>query len=557
MSNIASILNESEPAAKPAVEAGDAPAWNSTPTTIGFGSVGRMGSGAAAEPPKDADAAAAEPTKGDASAATNSKEDGPPATVPGSAAKIASGDVPVVINEEDMEGQIYSNAAWKDLGISDEIHRGLLSENYLRPSKIQARSLPLMLSDPPKNMVAQSQSGTGKTVAFLTATLSRVDFSKPEQPQALILAPTQELADQISRNIHSIGRFVKNLKVALAIPRKIARGENVNSCIVVGTPGTVLDLGRRKQLDCSQLKVLVLDEADNMLDLNGLGDQCLRVKLRIMPPDVIESVQVLLFSATFPPKVQQWIPRFAPNANTLTLKTKELTVRGISQMFVDCPNDDSRYDILCKLYGLMTIGQSVIFVRTRKSATEIQRRMTEDGHRVTVLHGDFDSTERLELLGQFRAGETKVLVTTNVLSRGIDVASVSMVINYDIPTKPGPEGDEPDAETYLHRIGRTGRFGRIGVSISFVFDQRSFDNLNAITTHFGIDLVKLPTNDWDEAEELVKQVIKKNSAQASYVPKVDDSQTEADDSKPEPAEAASQSASSTKKEDDKPADVGW
>lgn len=183
--------------------------------------------------------------------------------------------------------------------------------------------------------------------------------------------------------------------------------------------------------------------------------------------------------------------------------------------------------------------------------------MTEDGHRVTVLHGDFDSTERLELLGQFRAGETKVLVTTNVLSRGIDVASVSMVINYDIPTKPGPEGDEPDAETYLHRIGRTGRFGRIGVSISFVFDQRSFDNLNAITTHFGIDLVKLPTNDWDEAEELVKQVIKKNSAQASYVPKVDDSQTEADDSKPEPAEAASQSTSSTKKEDDKPADVGW
>lgn len=107
-----------------------------------------------------------------------------------------------------------------------------------------------------------------------------MDFSKPEQPQALILAPTQELADQISRNIHSIGRFVKNLKVALAIPRKIARGENVNSCIVVGTPGTVLDLGRRKQLDCSQLKVLVLDEADNMLDLNGLGDQCLRVKLR-------------------------------------------------------------------------------------------------------------------------------------------------------------------------------------------------------------------------------------------------------------------------------------
>lgn len=135
-------------------------------------------------------------------------------------------------------------------------------------------------------MVAQSQSGTGKTVAFLTASLSRVDFTQPEQPQALILAPTQELADQIYRNIHTIGRFVENLKVALAIPQKIPRGESVKASVVVGTPGTVLDLGRRKQLDGSKLKVLVLDEADNMLDQAGLGDQCLRVKLQYVPNDI-------------------------------------------------------------------------------------------------------------------------------------------------------------------------------------------------------------------------------------------------------------------------------
>lgn len=153
--------------------------------------------------------------------------------------------------------------------------------------------------------------------------------------------------------------------------------------------------------------------------------------------------------------------------------------------------------------------------------------MTEDGHKVTVLHGEFDSATRQELLAKFRSGESKVLITTNLLSRGIDVSSVSMVINYDIPMKPGPKGDEPDAETYLHRIGRTGRFGRIGVSISFVFDQKSFDALSAIATHFGIDLVNLPTNDWDEAEEKVKLVIKKNSAQASYVPKIEGNQPEA------------------------------
>ncbi|KAG5927412.1 RNA helicase required for poly(A+) mRNA export [Claviceps africana] len=464
-------------------------------------------------------AAAAESTKDDTTARPDAQADGASAAIGGSALTEADGDVEVVINGGDNDAPIYSAATWEDLGLSEEIHRGLLAENFLNPSKIQARSLPLMLSNPPKNMVAQSQSGTGKTVAFLTASLSRVDYTQPEQPQALILAPTQELADQICRNILSIGRFVEKLKVALAIPRQIARGESVKASVVVGTPGTVLDLGRRKQLDCSQLKVLVLDEADNMLDQAGLGDQCLRVKLHLLSPEVLNSIQVLLFSATFPDKVKQYIPKFAPNANSLTLKTKELTVKGISQMFVDCPSDNARYDILCKLYGLMTIGQSVIFVR---SATEIQRRMTEDGHKVTVLHGEFDSTERLDLLAKFRNGETKVLVTTNVLSRGIDVASVSMVINYDIPMKPGPRGDEPDAETYLHRIGRTGRFGRIGVSISFVFDQKSFDSLSAIAKHFGIDLVNLPTDDWDEAEEKVKQVIKKNSAQASYVPSVED-----------------------------------
>ncbi|KAG6008981.1 RNA helicase required for poly(A+) mRNA export [Claviceps maximensis] len=514
MSDLASRITDPS---KPAAETGDA-ATPASATTVEDAAAVESTTGDTTA----GDTTAGETTAGETTAVSDAQADGASAAIGGSALTEADGDVEVVINGGDNDAPIYSAATWEDLGLSDEIHRGLLAENYLNPSKIQARSLPLMLSNPPKNMVAQSQSGTGKTVAFLTASLSRVDFTQPEQPQALILAPTQELADQICRNIHSIGRFVQNLKTVLAIPRQVARGESVKASIVVGTPGTVLDLGRRKQLDCSKLKVLVLDEADNMLDQAGLGDQCLRVKLHLLPPAVLESIQVLLFSATFPDKVKQYIPKFAPNANSLTLKTKELTVRGISQMFVDCPSDNARYDVLCKLYGLMTIGQSVIFVRTRKSASEIQRRMSEDGHRVTVLHGEFDSTERLDLLAKFRSGETKVLITTNVLSRGIDVASVSMVINYDIPMKPGLRGDEPDAETYLHRIGRTGRFGRIGVSISFVFDQKSFDALAAIAKHFGIDLVKLPIGDWDEAEEKVKQVIKKNSAQASYVPKVED-----------------------------------
>jgi ATP-dependent RNA helicase DDX19/DBP5 len=410
----------------------------------------------------------------------------------------------------------HSATKWEDLNLPEPIFKALLALNFLKPSKVQGKSLPLMLSDPPRNMLAQSQSGTGKTAAFVTTILSRVDFTQPDQPQALALAPSRELARQIEGVIGSIGRFIENLKIAAAIPGALPRGEPVRASVIVGTPGTVMDSVRRKQLDVSKLKLLVLDEADNMLDQQGLGDQCIRVK-GMLP----KSIQILLFSATFPDKVNNYASKFAPNAHVLKLQKSELTVKGISQMFIDCPDGNAKYETLCKLYGLMTIGQSVIFVKTRESANEIQRRMTADGHKVSALHAAFDGSERDELLSKFRSGENKVLITTNVLARGIDVSSVSMVINYDIPMK-GRGDAEPDAETYLHRIGRTGRFGRIGVSISFVHDKPSFNALSTIATSFGIDLVHLDTEDWDEAEEKVKEVIKKNRAQANYAPSATD-----------------------------------
>ncbi|KAL6904921.1 DEAD domain-containing protein [Trichoderma evansii] len=411
----------------------------------------------------------------------------------------------------------HSATQWQDMGLSEDLLKGLLALKFLKPSKVQGKSLPLMLSDPPRNMMAQSQSGTGKTAAFVTAILSRVDFTKPDQPQALALAPSRELARQIEGVINAIGRFIEPLKVAAAIPGALPRDQPVQAAVIVGTPGTVQDIIRRRRLDVSQLKVLVLDEADNMLDQQGMGDQCLRVK-NLLP----KSVQILLFSATFPDKVGSYAMKFAPNAHSLKLQRSELTVKGISQMFIDCADDNIKYDVLCKLYGLMTIGQSVIFVKTRESANEIQRRMVADGHKVSALHAAFDGNERDELLNKFRQGENKVLITTNVLARGIDVSTVNMVINYDIPMK-GRGDSEPDAETYLHRIGRTGRFGRVGVSISFVYDKKSYDALLGIANTYGIDLVRLDTDDWDEAEERVKEVIKKNRAQAAYAPSATDS----------------------------------
>ncbi|KAK8089893.1 P-loop containing nucleoside triphosphate hydrolase protein [Apiospora hydei] len=423
-------------------------------------------------------------------------------------------DVEVSLNElqRDRSNPLGSAHTFEELGLPGEVLQGLMAMQFQKPSKVQEKALPLMLANPPQNMIAQSQSGTGKTAAFVTTTLSRVDFSQPTQPQALILAPSRELARQIQGVVQTIGQFCASLVVAAAVPGAVARDTRIEASVVCGTPGTVMDLIRRRQFDVSQLKVLVIDEADNMLDQQGLGDQCARVK-QMLPP----TVQILLFSATFPDGVVKYAEKFAPNANQIKLKVQELTVRGISQMFMDCPDESQKYAILCQLYGLMQIGSSIIFVKTRESANEIMKRMVADGHKVTALHGAFEGGERDALIDEFRSGRTKVLITTNVLARGIDVSSVSMVINYDVPMK-GPGEREPDPETYLHRIGRTGRFGRVGVSITFIYDKKSFDFLQQIAEKYQIDLIRLVPDDWDTTEKEVQRVIKSSRAQSGFNP---------------------------------------
>ena len=366
-----------------------------------------------------------------------------------------------------------------------------------------------MLRDPPTNMIAQSQSGTGKTAAFVTTILSRIDCSQ-RVPQALVLAPSRELARQIQTVVMALGQFCEGLKVEAAIPGALGRDAAVAGNVIVGTPGTVMDTIRHRCLDPRGIKLLIIDEADKMLDQQGLGDQSMRVRSLLH-----REIQILLFSATFPDKVMRFAEKFAPSANQIKLRKQDLTVEGISQMYMDCPSETAKYDVLVKLYGLMTIGSSVIFVKTRDSANTIQQRMEQDGHRVTALHGAKDGAERDALLEDFRNGTSKVLITTNVLSRGIDVSTVSMVVNYDIPMK-GPGDREPDPETYLHRIGRTGRFGRVGVSVTFVHDRKSFEALSDIANQYGIDLVQLSPDDWDFTEAKVKEVIKSSRAAPDF-----------------------------------------
>ncbi|KAJ3026782.1 UNVERIFIED_CONTAM: RNA helicase required for poly(A+) mRNA export [Siphonaria sp. JEL0065] len=414
----------------------------------------------------------------------------------------ASPDKIVVhLSDGTVDPTLYSGVkSFEELGLSQELLKGIYGMGFQKPSKIQERALPLLLSDPPENMVGQSQSGTGKTAAFTLTMLSRIDFSNPSL-QALCLAPSRELARQIMEVVREMGKYT-GVKTAFAIKDlEVPRNTKIDAQLIVGTPGTVMDFARKGMIDTKQVKVFVLDEADNMLDLQGLGDQSVRIR-KLMP----QSCQILLFSATWSDELREFAQRVAPHAKAITLKREELSVDAIKQLYMDCRDEEHKTEILMAIYGLLTIGQSIIFVRQKWKADELAEIMNGEGHAVSLLHGSLDGVERDRVIDEFREGKSKVLITTNVLSRGIDILQVNLVINFDMPLQ--ADGFTVDPETYLHRIGRTGRFGRTGVSINFVHDAKSFREMDAIQKHFGREIVRVGTESYDEIERMLKKAIK-------------------------------------------------
>ncbi|KAF9048514.1 P-loop containing nucleoside triphosphate hydrolase protein [Panaeolus papilionaceus] len=421
----------------------------------------------------------------------------------------SSFEVTVTLADQQVnpDSPLYSVKTFQELGLHPDLLKGIFAMGFDKPSKIQEKALPLLLSDPPTNMIGQSQSGTGKTAAFVLTMLSRVDFNL-NKPQALCLAPSRELARQIMSVITQMGKFT-NVQTEYAIKDNLPRdATNITAQIIVGTPGTMNDLLRRRVIDVSHVKVFVLDEADNMLDQDGLGDQTLRAK-NYLPRG--KPVQIILFSATFPDHVRAFANKFAPNANKIELQKEELSVDSIRQFYMDCKNEEHKYDILVSLYQLLTIGQSIIFCQHRHTADRISQRMTAEGHKVASLHGAKDAAERDAIIDRFREGREKVLITTNVIARGIDILQVNMVVNYDLPlmNERSKSADErPDIETYIHRIGRTGRFGRKGISINFVHDKKTWLQMEAIEKALGRKIMRIETNDLDEMEEKMKAALK-------------------------------------------------
>ncbi len=363
------------------------------------------------------------------------------------------------------------------LNLRPELEQAILELGYVTPTAIQADMIPLMLTG--VDVIGQAQTGTGKTAAFALPILH--NYIHQRLPQALVLAPTRELAVQVAAAINDYG---KHLKVrVLAVYGGQPYGPQVNQLkrgvdIVVGTPGRIIDLMARKVLDLSMVKSVVLDEADEMLNMGF-----------IEPVEEILSAtpairQTALFSATLPVRIRSLADRFMRDPQSVTVKKSTLTVSLTEQRYY-LVHEGDKLSALTNLFEIEPITSALIFVRTRIETGQLAGQLSARGFPAEAINGDLEQNAREQILGRFRAGQIKVLVATDVAARGLDIDNISHVFNYHLPD---------DAEVYVHRIGRTGRAGKTGIAIS-LFSPREKRRLREIEhmTKQALTLGKLPT----------------------------------------------------------------
>jgi len=368
--------------------------------------------------------------------------------------------------------------SFDDMPLHSNLLRGIYSYGFERPSAIQQRAVvPLIRGG---DIIAQAQSGTGKTGAFSIGLLQRIDFRHRTQ-QSLVLSPTRELAQQTYGVISSIGDFLAentpfcNTFVGGTRVQEDLKKLQAGVLVAVGTPGRVSDVIKRGAMRTDALKMLVLDEADEMLS-QGFSEQIYEI-FKYLPKDI----QVALFSATMPDDVLELTKKFMRNPTRILVKKESLTLEGIKQFYV-AVEEEHKLETLMDLYESVSIAQSVIFANTRRKVDWIADQLNRNNHTVSFMHADMPKGEREKVMNTFRTGSSRVLVTTDLVARGIDVHHVNIVINFDLPT---------NMENYLHRIGRGGRYGRKGVAINFV-SQRDVEMLRAIEKHYHTQIEELP-----------------------------------------------------------------
>jgi len=380
----------------------------------------------------------------------------------------------------EQETVIHVFNSWDDLELDKDLLRGIYAHGFEKPSPIQSKAIYPIIKG--LDLIAQAQSGTGKTGSFTIGALSRITISENSN-QVLIMVPTHELAHQITSVINSLASTMDGLRV-----KTIVGGSSIDDDadeirknpphIIVGCPGRVYDMIRRRHINAGKLRLVILDEADEMLS-SGFKEQVYNVFKHLN-----KNVQIALFSATLPSNIFQITNKFMRNPVKICVKAESLTLEGIKQYFIAVNDDREKYLTLKDLYQHITVAQCIIYANSVKRVNDLYEAMKEDGFPVVCLHSNMERSERERVFKEFRTGSARVLISSNVTSRGIDIQQVSVVINFDLPR---------DIHNYLHRIGRSGRWGRKGTGINFI-TRRDVPKLKEIEQYYSTQIDELPSD---------------------------------------------------------------
>jgi translation initiation factor 4A len=385
-----------------------------------------------------------------------------------------------VENDNVNEPREETFSSWDELDIDPSILRGIYAYGFEKPSPIQSKAvIPISKG---LDIIAQAQSGTGKTAAFSIGALSRINLAE-NFTQVLIMSPTHELTRQINTVIQGLSSMMTGIRIKTIIGGS-SINEDIDSMrtnpphIIVGCPGRVYDMIKRKHISGNKLKLVILDEADELLS-SGFKEQVYNVFQQLNV-----DVQIALFSATLPNNILQITTKFMRNPVTICVKSESLTLEGISQYYVALDDDRQKYATLKDLYQFISLSQCIIYCNSVKRVCDLYEAMKEDNFPVCCIHSNMDKTEREKSFAEFKNGSARVLISSNVTARGIDIQQVSVVINFDLPK---------DIHTYLHRIGRSGRWGRKGNGINLI-TRRDIYKMKEIETYYATQIQELPGN---------------------------------------------------------------
>jgi superfamily II DNA/RNA helicase len=388
---------------------------------------------------------------------------------------------PVLNNtEEETYDSSFEINSWEDLQIDTNLLRGIFAYGFEKPSPIQRKAINPIIQK--KDIIAQAQSGTGKTATFTIGALSHVNTDE-DTTQILCLSPTRELSIQTGTVMRGIGSMMKNLRVQVlvggsSIDEDISNLKSNVPHVITGCPGRVYDMMRRNHIISKNIKLVVLDEADEMLS-SGFKEQVYNIFQHFN-----NNIQVALFSATLPDHIQGITSKFMRDPVKIQVRAEQLTLEGIAQYYVAIEDDRQKYLTLKDLYSFMSVSQCIIYANSVKRVSALYDAMMEDGFPVCRIHSGMDKSDRDKAFADFRGGTFRVLISSNVTARGIDIQQVSVVINFDIPK---------DVHTYLHRIGRSGRWGRKGVGINMI-TRRDMSKLKEIEQYYSTQIKEMPSS---------------------------------------------------------------